>query len=165
MAAQLPAELGALRAIPGIGERKVVDFGSPFLAEIRAYVTETGAQPMAAIAAPRHSRPKRPSSSVYETLDLFRAGEDISSIAQTRGFAESTIEGHLAEAMDAGEQIDIDRVVAPQRRRAIEAAFKELGIEPLSSVKEHLGDAYSYGELRFTRAAMRRQQTEQGGGE
>ncbi len=44
MAAQLPANLRQLRRIPGIGERKLVDFGEQFLGAIAAYVRRTGTQ-------------------------------------------------------------------------------------------------------------------------
>ena len=43
MAAELPLSRAALARINGVGERKLLDFGDVFLAEIREYVEHVGA--------------------------------------------------------------------------------------------------------------------------
>jgi ATP-dependent DNA helicase RecQ len=64
----------------------------------------------------------------------------------------STVVGHLAEALEAGEDVDIDRLIVKPKRDAIAAAFDKLGSVQLRPVLDHLGDGYSYGELRLVRA-------------
>lgn len=158
MAAALPATLTDLLRIQGVGERKLQDCGAPFLAAIAGYVRETGALPEGAPASPpRRPRPARPGPTILTTLDLFTRGMSPSEIADHRSLALSTIEGHLAEAIEAGEQVDIRRLIDERKRRAIEAAIGELGPAPLGPLLEHLGAGYSYGEIRFVRAALERQ--------
>ena len=43
MSVALPGDERAMRAIPGVGEKKLADFAAPFLAEIAAALGETGA--------------------------------------------------------------------------------------------------------------------------
>ncbi len=66
----------------------------------------------------------------------------------------ATIEDHLAKAMEAGEPVALDRLVIPDKRRAIEAAIDEVGLARLKPIMERLGEGYTYAELRFVRAAL-----------
>jgi ATP-dependent DNA helicase RecQ len=93
---------------------------------------------------------------VRDSVRLFQSGKDVATIAKARGIVPTTVETHLVQAMEAGVAIDIDRVLEPERRRRIEAVMQEHGSEVLGPVKEALGEDYSYGELRFVRAALRR---------
>ena len=158
MAARLPATEAQLRLVPGIGERKIRDYGEPVLAEIAAYVAETGAE-AEALELPE-ARPKRTKGglggSARETAALFEAGESVAQIAQARRLSPRTIEQHLAEAIEAGIAVDVDRLVSLERRVRIEAVMNDLGYDLLSPVREMLGEAYSYGELHAVRAMLRR---------
>ncbi|MBX5444709.1 DNA helicase RecQ [Sphaerobacter sp.] len=159
IAAALPQTRDALLAIPGLGRRKVEDFGQRIVDEVTRYVRETGAEPVdwsppAPAQSPR--RPRALGNSARQSLELFRQGYTVAEIAERRGLAVSTIEGHLAEALEMGEDLDLDQIVAPERRRVIAAAFAELGTSALTPVREYLGDGYSYFELRMVRAALSR---------
>jgi len=68
--------------------------------------------------------------------------------------AVSTIIGHLAQALESGEYIDLGGFLKPEERAEIEAVFKQLGFEALSPVFEALGRRYDYGRLRLVRAAL-----------
>lgn len=156
MAAELPASREHLRRLHGVGERKALDYGDAFLACVAEYVEETGAKPAEQVERPR---PRRRGvgelgSTIRTTLDLFHSGQSPTEIAVTRGLAISTIEGHLAEAMEAGEQVDLGRLVGEEKRLAIESAIAELGPASLKPIMEKLGEGYSYGELRFVRASL-----------
>lgn len=155
MTARLPLDAPSFRRLPGVGEQKAREFGPPFLAEIARFVGETGAAP---VDAPSPPRPRRQAgASAAETTVLIRAGHSIEEVARLRRKAISTIEEHLAEAIEAGEEIDLDPLVPPRRQAAIEAAFSVVGLGPLSPVREHLGDGFSFGELKLVRARLRRQ--------
>jgi ATP-dependent DNA helicase RecQ len=158
MAADLPATPADMLLISGIGRQKALDFGEAFLAEIAAYVGETGARPIQRDSPPPRLRRSRGSLgvSIHNTVGLFQEGHDIAAIAETRGLAQVTVEGHLAEAIEAGESVEIERLVSAERLKVIESAFEELGLDLLGPVKERLGEDYSYGELRLVRAALRR---------
>jgi ATP-dependent DNA helicase RecQ len=157
MASTLPSTVMELRSIPGVGERKLADYGETFLTEIRSYVEETGAQPvpLPPPAGVRRRKAEGLSATVRMTLDLFRAGQSLPAIAAARNLTLSTVERHLAEAIEAGEEVDFDRLVAPIKRRSIEAAMQEVGMDYLSPVMERLGDGYTYGELHQVRAMLR----------
>jgi ATP-dependent DNA helicase RecQ len=162
MAAQLPATREQLRRVQGVGERKLADFGDIFLSAITEYVRETGAQPTpaaepaapAAAPARRLNGGARLTPTAHVTLDLFRSGQSPAEIAGTRQLALTTVEEHLAAAVEAGAQIDFDRLVAPGKRRAIEAAISQVGAAFLRPIMDHLGDGYTYGEIKLVRAAL-----------
>jgi ATP-dependent DNA helicase RecQ len=158
LAAELPTTPGQLRRIHGVGERKALQYGEPFLAAVAAYVEETGAVPSnTPPSPPRRRTPGELGATVHETLRLFRDGCDIREIARVRGLTPATIEGHLADAIEAGEGVEIDRLIDSEKRRAIEAAMAELGPDYLKPALERLGEGYTYGELRLVRAALRSQ--------
>jgi ATP-dependent DNA helicase RecQ len=76
----------------------------------------------------------------------------VEEIAKARGFATSTIFGHLADALAAGETLDINAIVSLEEQKLIERAFEKVGLGSLGTVKELLGDRISYGQLRIFRA-------------
>jgi ATP-dependent DNA helicase RecQ len=157
LAARLPRSREEMLRVPGVGERKAADFAAPFLSAIDDYVAETGAR--AAELLPPMPQPTRGSlgSSKLQTIELFQQGHGIEEIAHLRGVAVSTIESYLADGIAAGEMTDIDRLVSPERQAAIRAAMDEIGPESLGALREHLGESYGYGELKFMRAWVMRQ--------
>lgn len=160
MAAELPATHEALLNIYGVGERKALDYGPAFLSCVVKYAREHGIQlgsrpRPAPLARPATRLKGELSDSVWETLDLFRKGMSVPEIAATRGLATVTIEGHLSEAMEAGEELPLERLVSQEKRRAIESALATVGGDRLRPVMDYLGSGYTYGELRFVRAALR----------
>ncbi len=157
MAAELPDSMPRLLRIPGVGERLAKTHGREFLVEIDRHVRETGATSMPlpeALATPR-----KPSMGVNataaETVRLFREGHSPGEIAQARALRLATIYGHLLQALEAGEAIDITRLISAERRATIEAAFKTIGGELLAPVREYLGEEYHYDELRLVRELAR----------
>ncbi|MEX2431632.1 MAG: RecQ family ATP-dependent DNA helicase [Dehalococcoidia bacterium] len=108
--------------------------------------------PYAPVAARR--RPDTLGDSPRESLEMFRQGMPPAEIAAERGLALSTIEGHLAQAIEAGEQLDLERLVSDAKRGVIEETVRRLGPGPLKPIKEALGDDYTYGEIRVVQALM-----------
>jgi len=86
-------------------------------------------------------------SSLRETLALYRAGKNIPEISKHRGLATTTIEGHLALLVKAGE-LDIHELMEDQRLEVILDALNSTGNTSMTQVKQRLGDDYSYGEIR-----------------
>jgi ATP-dependent DNA helicase RecQ len=165
MAAALPADRDQLLRVPGVGEGKATSFGALFLDEVSAYIRETGAQPSAGFDRPA-SRLRTSGSlslSVRTSLQMFQEGKDVDQIAQERGYVPSTIENHLTQAIEAGELLDLTRIVAPERLRTIEAAMLELGHEYLAPVRERLGEEFTYQELNLVRATLQAAETRASG--
>ena len=76
-------------------------------------------------------------------------------IAMERNLKPITILNHLTELAEAGEAIDIDRLVQPEHYDVIVDALEQVGDDLLRPVKDFLGDEYSYEEIRLVRAAIR----------
>jgi len=164
MAARLPRTRDELLRISGVGDRKAQAFGDDFLDEISLYVQQSGAEPVAPAPPPSRPREKREglSATIGETLDLFNTGLTLEEIARARQLTPTTIEGHLADAIEAGEAVNLERLVPAERLRAIEAAIAVQGGDYLKPIFDYLGGAYSYGEIRLVRAARTRRSRELG---
>jgi len=78
----------------------------------------------------------------------------VEQIATQRNLTTGTIYGHLAEAILAGEPIDLSPFFTTAQHQEVTAAFKRIGPGKLTSVFESLGGRYEYGRLRLFRAAM-----------
>jgi uncharacterized protein YpbB len=115
------------------------------LAENQHKPVTLGLVPEKAVVA--KTKPESKEASSITTLKLFKAGVSIPDIAAQRGLVFSTIFGHLTEHLADGA-VDILDLVQPEKVAAILEAFEkhtEPGVKPL---KDRLGDAYSYDEIR-----------------
>ena len=65
--------------------------------------------------------------------------------------------GHLATAVEAGEAIDVDRLIDAEGRRRVAEVFAELGTGNLTGVVERLGPGFGYGVVRLCRALQERE--------
>lgn len=86
-------------------------------------------------------------SSLRETLTLLKAGMKPGDVAARRGLALSTIEGHMAQLIKSGE-VDIRDCIEGNRLENILAIIREIQPDSMQAVKQKLGDAFSYGEIR-----------------
>jgi ATP-dependent DNA helicase RecQ len=93
---------------------------------------------------------------VRETVHFFRQGKTVSEICRFRGLKDSTIYGHLEEAMLAGETVDIGGIVSAAGQKEIAAAFARHSFNNLVGVVESLGGKYGFNECRLVRAALQR---------
>jgi ATP-dependent DNA helicase RecQ len=72
----------------------------------------------------------------------------VAQIAVLRNFAPSTVEGHLMDCVLRNE-LPLEKFVPKQKIETIQEKFLELGDQlGVKPIKEALGDAYSYGEIR-----------------
>ncbi len=75
-------------------------------------------------------------------------GNSIKEIAEKREFVTSTIEAHIAHYIRLGK-LSINDFVNEEKIAAIQKAFEDKGRKSLAVVKEHLGDDFSYAEIRM----------------
>jgi len=162
MAQQRPQSREQFATIPGVGSNKLEAYFSIFTAEIRAYCELHN---LSMEIAPQirekkeHAPPPRAKASAPTrllTLALYQQGLSIAEIARERNLQPSTIEVHLAELIDAGEDIDIEKLIPPGQFTVIADALQRIGSEVLGPVKSELGEEYSYGAIRLVRSAMQR---------
>jgi hypothetical protein len=153
----LPSNTAALKKITGIGKGKARQYGEELLEIIEKYCEatqiETGRLPLRNTKPDMNAAPKPDSKSV--SFDLFKAGKTIDEIAEDRGLVRSTIESHLTHFISLGE-LDIFEVVDRKKVETIEQFFAGHDTRLTSDAKIHLGDDYSYGEIRMALKYMER---------
>ena len=157
MARNYPKDEREFTRISGVGERKLAEFGQEFLAEIAAHLQTNPRQMFAddSFVVPS-ARRSGLTETIRETLRRFQAGQTVQQIAQDRDFAFSTIHGHLATALEAGEQINLSQLFSREEEQAIAAAMARTGFGNLTGAMELLGGKFDYGRLRIYRAAQGR---------
>ncbi len=157
MAQQQPQTLAQFAQISGVGARKLAQYGEMFTAEIRAFRSESGlpvqteSDPTPPLVAHQPTK-SDVSSSQLQTLDLYQRGLSLGEIAIERSMRESTIIDHLIKTIECGYELSLDRIISLDKQDAIERAIKQVGAERLTPIREHLGDSYSYDEIKLVRA-------------
>ena len=156
MAQRMPRSLSKISRISGVGSRKLDQYGQVFVDEINAFCEENGvgAQPESVPDSPpvvNHTRAL--------TLQLYEEGHSIADIARLRNLRPTTIIGHLAALIEAGQAIDLSQVVSADRQTAIRQVLEQAESFHLSDLRDRLGEDYSYDEIRLVQGAMRGQQT------
>jgi ATP-dependent DNA helicase RecQ len=163
MAREYPRTTSELARISGMVEKKVREFGAALLGVIAGHLQSNPRQIFAddsfdtPASAPGRARL---GDTARQTLRRFRSGESVEQIASARLLTTGTIYGHLAEALQAGEDMDLDQFLTLEEQREIAAAFQKMGFLNLSAVFQSLGGRYDYGRLRLLRAALNRQRTQ-----
>lgn len=140
MAQLKPKSLEDFSKISGVNEHKLNQYGSQFLSEIREFC-QGQSLPVAL-----------PSNTEMVTLQLYQQGLTIEEIAQNRDYLPSTIITHLTELIEKNQPVDLNRLVSLERQQKIWQAIQTIGIDSLTSLREHLGEDYSYEEIRLVRS-------------
>ncbi len=160
MATYLPHNNAEMRKISGVGELKLDKYGADFIAEIRDYCEKNVLSSRIDLKSPKREpkkRTKRDASgkdTYHYSLEMFQDGMSVAEIAKSRDMARSTIETHLVRFIPSGE-IKLEDLVQKSKIEPIKQAivkFNEIGA--LSPIKEHLGEDFSYGEIRAVLATM-----------
>ncbi len=154
MAQVQPQTLTDFGKISGVGSHKLAQYGSRFVAQIQAYCQEQGLDSPSNVVTPT-SLP-RFSDTLSLTLELYQQGFNIEEIAQKRQLHPNTIMGHLAQLIELNKPVDVNQLVSPGRQQPILQAIQAVGSNSLKSIYEHLGQSYSYGEIRLVLASLQR---------
>ena len=76
----------------------------------------------------------------------------MAEIAQRREISQQTVLNHLERLAADGERLELAHLMPPERRfRRIQGAFRAVGGERLTPVRDHLGDGFSFEEIRLVR--------------
>lgn len=147
-------------AIPGVGERKLAEYGQSFIGLIAGPLEGHEKKVFAPLADAAMVKPKRVkpvvNATAQVTLELFRGGKSVAAIAAERGLTEGTIEGHLARAIEDGEKLDARAFYSAEEEAEMRGALEGYEEEGLKPVFDHLEGRYSYGKLRLFRAFAER---------
>ena len=91
----------------------------------------------------------------YEiTLELFKEGKNIQAIASERVMSVGTIYSHITRLIQSGD-IEISQVMEKEKLKALENAFEDYNEQSLTPLKEQVGDAFSWEELKLYRASLK----------
>jgi ATP-dependent DNA helicase RecQ len=153
MAQAQPQTLVEFGQLSGVGSHKLAQYGERFLAEIRAYCQEQGLLGKKDTATPTHAVP---SETQLFTLQLYQQGLSVEEIAQKRDIRPTTIIRHLSDLVEMNQPVDLNRLVSPQRQEKIWQALQKIGDNSLTPIREHLGESYSFDEIRLVRGQWRR---------
>lgn len=137
MAKQRPQTVAELSQISGVGEYKAARYGDRFAAAIAAFCQEQS--------------PPTASDTKMLTLELHQQGLTVAEIAEQRNLRPTTVIRHLSELIELNQPVDLNRLVPPERQALIWKALQAVGDASLTSIKEHLGESYSFDEIRLVR--------------
>jgi len=155
IARSYPTNQTEFLATPGVGERKLAEYGDAFIAAVQEWL---GSNPRQEFDEPKPvAKPKPPvgtllSNTVQETLRMHSEGRTIELIAAARGLSPTTIEGHICQAIEAGVDLDPADFYTPEEAAEMARAFAESKSAGLTQVFEALGGRVSYFKLRIFRA-------------
>lgn len=102
----------------------------------------------------KKARPKVKGGSIDETVTIFERLNSVKLTAKERNLAESTIEGHLALAVEQGK-IDAERIVSPKELARIIHAFETQKLDSLKDYYAFFKSKVSYGKMRIAQAVMK----------
>jgi ATP-dependent DNA helicase RecQ len=161
VATYLPQKMDELRLISGFGDVKLAKYGREFLAIINTYSAEKGLTSRITQKSAKRERRSKPKKSKISdtfkvTFDMYKGGKTVAEIAGERGLSPITIEGHLSRFIQTGE-LDVHEIVNEAKIPAIKNAIESYGSEMLSPLKEVLGEAYTYGEIKAVIAWMNKE--------
>jgi ATP-dependent DNA helicase RecQ len=156
MAQNRPQTSEAFAKISGVGSRKLIQYAEPFTQTIRAFCQSTGLTERSAETALIITHEPASKSDIatthLTTYQLYQDGLSLSDIALKRNIRLSTVNGHMSKLIEAGYEIDIDKLVSIERQAVINNAIKEAGPHSLRNIREVTGDTYDYQEIGLVRA-------------
>lgn len=145
-----PVTLRELNLVKKFGNQKKKDYGAEIISIIRDYLKSEGtdiSDKKNDVMADSGLKLKK-GQTFKISYDMFRSGKNINEIANERGYALSTIEGHLARFISSGE-IALNEMMENDKIEKITAYFKKTNDYSLSNAKHELEDKFTYSELRF----------------
>ncbi|MBI5875593.1 MAG: DNA helicase RecQ [Deltaproteobacteria bacterium] len=162
-----PATKRDMRNISGVGDVKLERYGNKFIQEIAEYLAENPNTQRRERNTEYKSEIRNSKSeitgTVEETYRLFQTGLSLEQIAAQRNLAPSTIASHIEKLIQAGRDMDIDRLIAPAKRQEIEDMFSTIKERGLKPVVEAGNGRISYEEARIVRAWMARKMMDKPG--
>ena len=149
-----PVTLHELKQVEGMGPKRVKLYGAEIIDIVLKY---SGFQSVGKHEPEPEEPKKEPKPDTYElTRQLLEQGLTLEEIAKERGFAVSTIEGHVARFIKDGEYKAAD-FVDKEKYDEIVDYFESIGDKSLGVAKDVLGDDFSYGEIKMVLAELEKE--------
>lgn len=97
-------------------------------------------------------------ASTLTTYHFLEKGFDVEQIASIRQLKKSTIEDHIVEIALNDSNMDLSTFITANDYEIIREAIEKLQTTQLKFIKEYVGEAYSYFQIRLAFALYRRDQ-------
>jgi ATP-dependent DNA helicase RecQ len=159
IAQRQPRNRAQFAQISGVGDKKLALYGEIFIKEILNYRDEMGLPNDGPITT--QPEPPPPTTEILQpnvtgthlkTFELHRDGVKTTDIADQRNLRLGTITSHLADLLENGYAVDLDRLVTPERQQEILAVLPKVKFLSLRGVRDQLGEDYGYDEIRLVLA-------------
>lgn len=157
IAHEKPVTLQALKAIEGMGPKRVKSYGPEILDIVLRFMGENPETADIGILAeePEKKEKKHKGDSERITKEMFDKGMSVEVIAKARGLAVSTIYGHLARMVEQGV-LDASQIVTEEKYNEILDYFESTFDPNVAAAKDVLGEDYQYGEIKAVLAELQR---------
>jgi len=150
IAEKVPDSAVSLKAVKGMGGKKMQQFGKEILTLSLQYRQAKGME----LPANFNDEVLLAGLDTKEiTFELFKRGLSPIEIARKRNFALTTIEGHLFHFVAEG-QLDVYKLIDHERYNEIASVMMENKTKTITEIREALGENYSYNEIRLVKANM-----------
>lgn len=156
IANNLPTNFKALEAISGIGKVTSQRFGVEIIDVVKQYCEKNNIEPPKEIKELTKAK-KEVGESQRTTYEMFVSGKSIAEIAQERGYAESTISGHLAQFVKKG-LLKVEQFLTIEKIEALTIYYTQNPETKISDAKNSLGNNFSYNDLLFFVNHLNRQE-------
>ncbi|MEK4891251.1 MULTISPECIES: DNA helicase RecQ [Bacillus] len=150
MCAKMPQSDSELLTVKGIGEHKLVKYGSHFLQAVQHFIEDNpnyAETIKTEVVSERKKSGKASANSHIETYEMYKQGIDLNEIAKDRGLSRQTIENHLIRCHEDGMEVEWQSFVPTEYEALIETAVQNAE-GGLKSIKEQLPDEVSYFMIR-----------------
>ncbi|KIZ32157.1 DNA helicase RecQ [Bacillus cereus] len=150
MCVKMPQSDSELLTVKGIGEHKLVKYGSHFLQAVQHFIEENpnyAETIKIEVVSERKKSGKASANSHLETYEMYKQGIDLNEIAKERNLSRQTIENHLIRCYEDGMEVDWHSFVPAEYESLIETAVQNAD-GGLKSIKEQLPNEVSYFMIR-----------------
>ncbi|GAB6602657.1 DNA helicase RecQ [Bacillus cereus] len=150
MCAKMPQSDSELLTVKGIGEHKLVKYGSHFLQAVQHFIEENpnyAETIKTEVVTERKKSGKASANSHLETYEMYKQGINLDEIAKERGLSRQTIENHLIRCFEDGMEVDWNSFLPAEYEQLIETAVQNAD-GGLKSIKEQLPNEVSYFMIR-----------------
>ncbi|MGX5440668.1 DNA helicase RecQ [Bacillus thuringiensis] len=150
MCVKMPQSDSELLTVKGIGEHKLVKYGSHFLQAVQHFIEENpnyAETIKTEVVSERKKVGKASANSHLETYEMYKQGIDLNEIAKERNLSRQTIENHLIRCYEDGMEVEWQSFVPAEYESLIETAVQNAE-GGLKSIKEQLPNEVSYFMIR-----------------
>ncbi|PFK43690.1 DNA helicase RecQ [Bacillus cereus] len=150
MCAKMPQSDAELLQVKGIGEHKLVKYGSQFLQAVIHFIEKNPDYAdtiKTEVVTERKKSGKASANSHLETYEMYKQGTELSTIAKERNLSRQTVENHLIRCYEEGMEVDWPSFVPAEYESLIESAVQHAE-GGLKSIKEQLPNEVSYFMIR-----------------